>query len=106
MGFPTYNCSEELAEKFPVTLAQHGIKVTPRSIPNLRHAYRFRRGLGTVHFGSFVEKADEPFTVHLVCSSNPLFWIFDMLLLSRVERTLLALGASPWNPPEKDPLRK
>ncbi|MCD6050769.1 MAG: hypothetical protein K0Q55_2172 [Verrucomicrobia bacterium] len=102
MGLPTYNCSEDLPEAVPATLSPHGIRVTSRSVPGCRHAYRFRQGLGTVDFGGFVEKQGEPYTFHLVCSSNPLFWFFDMRLLSRVERILLSQGASHWNPPDEN----
>jgi hypothetical protein len=100
MGLPTYNCPEDLAESVPATLTPHGIRVMPHSASGCRHAYIFRRGLGTVKFGEFVEKEGGPHTFRLVCGSNPLFWFFDMRLLSRVERVLLSHGASHWNPDE------
>ena len=98
MGLPTYNFSEDLLESFIAALIQQGIRVVPRSVVGCRHTYQFRRGLGTVNFGSFIEKKGASYTFNLVCSSNPLFWIFDMRLLSRVERILLAHGGSHWNP--------
>jgi hypothetical protein len=70
-------------------------------VPEYRHAYRFRQGLGTVDFSGFVEKEGDPYTFHLVCGSNPLFWFFDMRLLSRIERILLLHGASHWSPDER-----
>lgn len=94
MGLPTYNCPEDLAERIPAVLSEHGIRVKPRTVPKYRHAYRIRRRLGTVDFSGFVEKEGDPYTFHLTCGSNPLFWFFDIRLLSRIERILLSHGAS------------
>jgi hypothetical protein len=101
MGLPTYNCSGDLLERVPAALSEHGIRVQPRSVCGCRHAYRFRRGLGTVDFHGFVEKDGDPYVFHLVCSSNPLFWFFDLRLLSRVEQILISHGASHWSPTER-----
>ncbi len=102
MGLPTYNCSEDLPEAVPATLSRHGIRATPRSVQGCRHAYRLRQGLGTVDFGGFTDKHDGRYMFHLVCSSNPLFWFFDMRLLSRVEGILLSQGATHWSPPDEN----
>ena len=100
MGLPTYNCPQDLAESVQAALAPHGIRVIPDSASGDRHAYIFRRGLGTVKFGELVETESGSRRFCLVCGSNPFFWIFDMRLLSRVERVFLSHGASHWNPDE------
>jgi hypothetical protein len=93
MGLPTYTCPEGFAERVPDLLSANGIHVHPRPLRNYcRHAYTFRRGLATVEFSGFVEREGEPYSFFLVCGRNPLFWFFDMRLLSRVERVLRASG--------------
>jgi hypothetical protein len=101
MGLPTYNCTEELAQRVPDVLSPIGVHVVPRPRPRCRHSYTLRRGLGTVQFGGFVEKEGDPYTFFLTCGSNPLLWLFDMRLLSRVEKILLSHGASHWTPDEE-----
>ncbi len=103
MGLPTYNCTEEFAQQVPDLLTKQGFSVADSPRPRMLHAYTIRRGLGTVSFGGFFDKPSTPYMFFLTCGRNPLFWFFDMRLLSRVEQVLLAHGASHWSPKDETP---
>jgi hypothetical protein len=94
MGLPIYSCSEELAQNVPGFVSPLGVRVVSTPRARLQHSYTFRRGLATVQFGGFVEKEGEPYTFFLTCGNNPLLWLFDMRLLSRVEQVLVSHGAT------------
>ena len=98
MGLPTYNCTEEFAQRVPDLLAERGFSVAVSSRPRMLHSYTIRRGLGTVSFGGFIDKPSTPYMFFLTCARNPLLWFFDMRLLSRVEQVLLSCGATHWSP--------
>ena len=99
MGLRIYKCSEQFAQEVPGLLAQHGFRVDTAERHDLLHAYRIRRGLGTVRFHAPIKRPSLSICIFtLTCGGNPLLWLFHGVLLARVRRVLLSSGAAYWDP--------
>lgn len=96
MGLPDYECADDLPGRLPDLLQPIGVSCTklPRAGPwDGSVDYRMTRGWGTVKFVGHGKPPSGRYRFWLVCGSQPLFWIWDMRLLRKVEDTLVAAGA-------------
>ena len=92
---PTYSCPLDFVQRVPDILTPLGIRVDVDS--QRAFSYTLRDGFATVQWGGFVDEGVPGCSFFLTCGSNPLFWWFDLRLLSLVERHLISQGALKWS---------